>query len=97
MATYDYPEMTAGDVVSEIEALEAGDAVAFAVASQDRYKLQFSYEVRRVTSDSTVEIQGPEGGQWRFVIVEGRPRLEFKSPSTGWQSAGELDYVEGHH
>lgn len=95
MATYEYPQMTEQEVIDVIESLEEGQSVAFAVESQGRYKLQFSYEVDSVAPDSTVDVQGPEGGQWRFDIEDGHPRLRFRSPSSGWQSAGILDYVEG--
>lgn len=87
--------MTQKEVTAEIEDLEEGQDVSFVVESQDRYKLHFSYQVGTVAPDSTVDVHGPRNGQWRFVIENGRPQLKFKSPSSGWQSAGVLDYVEG--
>lgn len=95
MTEYEYPKMTESGVKNEIKNLEEGHSVAFAVEAQDRYKLQFSYTVTNIAPDSTVNIQGPRGGEWRFLIEKGRPQLEFKSPSNGWQKAGILDYVEG--
>ncbi|MFP9193186.1 hypothetical protein ACLI4Q_16245 [Natrialbaceae archaeon A-CW1-1] len=95
MATHKYPQMTEREVIDEIKNLEQGQPVAFAVERQNRYKLQFSYEVGSVAPDSTVDVQGPEGSQWRFVINDGHSRLRFRSPSSGWQNAGILDYVEG--
>lgn len=87
--------MTEREVIDEIKGLEEGQSVAFAVESQDRYKLQFSYEVDDVASDSSIDVNGPQGGQWRFIIEDGHPKLRFRDPSLGWKNAGILDYVEG--
>ena len=87
--------MNRGEVIREIETREEGDSVAFAVDDQDRYKLQFSYEVDGIENDGTVNVRGPSEGQWRFLIEDRRPLLQFRSPSNGWQNAGVLDYVEG--
>lgn len=87
--------MTEEEVIGQITNLEEEQDVAFAVESQDRYKLLFSYEVADVVPDSTVDVQGPRGDQWRFAIEDGLPRLKFNRPLSGWQDAGILYYVEG--
>lgn len=83
------PEATILDNIGE---LEPGWEVAFRAG--DARKLEFSYTVD-AKQGTTTKVSGPKGGDWRFEIASGTPKLIFVSPTRGECSKGSLDYLKG--
>lgn len=85
--------MSQETILDNIEELESGWKVAFRAG--DARKLKFSYTVESKHGITTT-VKGPEGGDWKFEVASGTPKLIYVNSSYE-SSKGSLDYLEGRN